>query len=119
MSERKPRQVTKQRASLGFVLMLLLSRSERSPPSPSQVRPCRGRLASLTASRRAPMRGILFDTLEFSAEVTNYYASPSGASRTLTWYACEGDVTVAQCKSVFDDSGQFNIGNIPTIVRCC
>ena len=29
------------------------------------------------------------------------------------WYACEGDVSVAQCKSVFDDSGQFNIGNIP------
>ena len=114
MSERKPRQVTKQRASLGFVLMLLLSSLgalATVPVSSAAVPGSIGITGTLSPSPDAWYSS--FDTLEFTAEITNNYASPSGASRTLTWYACEGDVTVAQCKSVFDDSGQFNIGNIP------
>ena len=114
MSERKQRQVTKQQASLGFVLMLLLSSLgalATVPVSSAAVPGSIGITDSLSPQPDAWYSS--FDTLEFSAEVTNNYASPSGASRTLTWYACEGDVTVVQCKSVFDDSGQFNIGNIP------
>ena len=114
MSERKPRHVSKQRASLGFVLMLLLSSLgalATVPVSSAALPGSIGITGTLSPSPDAWYSS--FDTLDFSAEVTNNYASPSGATRTLTWYACEGDVTIPQCKSVFDDSGQFNMANIP------
>ena len=114
MSERKPRQSSKQRAGLGFVLMLLLSSLGALATVPVSSAAVPGSIGITDSYAPVPDAWYSsFDTLEFSAEVTNNYASASGATRTLTWYACEGDVSVAQCKSVFDDSGQFNIGNIP------
>ena len=77
MSERKPRQVTKQQASLGFVLMLLLSSLGALvtvPVSSAAVPGSIGITDSL--SPRPDAWYSSFDTLEFSAEVTNNYASP-------------------------------------------
>ena len=114
MSERKPRQTSKQRTGLGFVIMLLLSSLGALATVPVSSAALPGSIGITDSlSPRPDAWYSAFDTLDFSAEVTNYYASASGATRTLTWYACEGDITVAQCKSVFDDTGQFNIGNIP------
>ena len=114
MTERKPRSSSKKRASLGFVLMLLLSSLGALATVPAASAALPGSIGITDSTSPLPNAWYSsFDTIEFEAEVTNYYAAPSGASRTLTWYACEGDITTPQCKSVFDDTGQFNIGNVP------
>ena len=114
MTERKPRSSSKKRASLGFVLMLLLSSLGALATVPAASAALPGSIGITDSISPLPNAWYSsFDTIEFEAEVTNYYAAPSGASRTLTWYACEGDITTPQCKSVFDDTGQFNIGNVP------
>ena len=114
MTERKPRNSSKKRASLGFVLMLLLSSLGALATVPAASAALPGSIGITDSISPMPNAWYSsFDIIEFEAEATNYYAAPSGAARTLTWYACEGDITTAQCKSVFDDTGQFNIGNVP------
>ena len=114
MTEREPCGSSKRQASLGFVLMLLLSSLGALATVPSTSAAVPGSIGitqSISPAQDAWYSS--FDTIAFEAELTNFYAAPSGASRTLTWYACEGDITISQCKSLYDDTGQFNLANIP------
>jgi len=114
MSERKPRKTSQQRASMGFVLMLLFSTLGVLATAPSASAAVSGSLG-LNASH-SPLENSWhssFDGMSFTVEVENKYATSSGNGRTLTWYACEGDVTVSTCKSIYSDTGQFNLANIP------
>ena len=113
MSERKPRENPNQRASVGFVLMLLLSTLGLLVTVPASSASTTGSLGITGSTSPVPDAWYSsFDTVSFEAEVTNFFASPSGAARTLTWFACDGQITVSLCKSVYDETGQFNIGNI-------
>ena len=114
MTEREPCGSSKRQASLGFVLMLLLSSLGALATVPSTSAAVPGSIGitqSISPAQDAWYSS--FDTIAFEAELTNFYAAPSGASRTLTWYACDGDITISQCKSLYDDTGQFNLANIP------
>lgn len=113
MSERKPRENPNQRASVGFVLMLLLSTLGLLVTVPASSASTTGSLGITGSTSPVPDAWYSsFDTVSFEAEVTNFFASPSGAARTLTWFACDGQISVSLCKSVYDETGQFNIGNI-------
>ena len=114
MTERKQREITQRRTSLGFVVMLLFSTLGVLATVPVSSANLTGSIGiSGSASPTPDAWFSSFDTINFEAEVTNYYASPSGSARTLTWYACDGEVTSSACKSVYEETGQFNMGNIP------
>ena len=114
MTERKQREISQRRTSLGFVVMLLFSTLGVLATVPVSSANLTGSIGiSGSASPTPDAWFSSFDTINFEAEVTNYYASPSGSARTLTWYACDGDVTSSACKSVYEETGQFNMGNIP------
>lgn len=113
MTERKQREIPHRRTSLGFVVMLLLSTLGVLATAPASSANVTGSIG--ISGSTSPVPGAWyssFDTIGFEADVTNYYASPSGAARTLTWYACEGNITSSICKSVYEETGQFNMGNI-------
>jgi hypothetical protein len=112
MSEREPRNTTHQRTSLGFVLLLLLSSLGvlATVPTASAASGELGITGSIS-----PMPDTWYDsfgTITFTAEVTNFYFSPSGVARTLTWYVCTGSVTQSDCLSQFTATGSFNMANI-------
>ena len=114
MSERKPSNGAKQRVSLGFVLMLMMSSLGMMATMPSASASVSGSLG-LTDST-SPVEDSWyssFDTLTFTVEVTNNYATSSGSARSLSWFACEGDIDAATCKSTYSDTGFFTLGNIP------
>ena len=114
MSERKPSNGSKQRASLGFVFMLLLSSLGALATVPASSAALPGSIGITDSVSPIPDGWYSsFDTIQFQAELTNYYAGASGNGRTLTWFACDGDITISQCKSTYDDTGQFVVGNIP------
>ncbi len=114
MSERKPRNGSKQRASLGFVLMLMLSSLGALTMVPASSAALPGSIGITDSTSPVPDAWYSsFDTIEFKAELTNFYAGSSGNGRTLTWFACDGDITIAQCKSTYDDTGLFVMGNVP------
>ena len=72
MSERKPRQGSKQRAGLGFVLMLLLSSLGALATVPVSSAAVPGSIGITDSYAPVPDAWYSsFDTLEFSAEVTN------------------------------------------------
>ena len=82
---------SKQRTGLGFVIMLLLSSLGALATVPVSSAALPGSIGITDSlSPRPDAWYSAFDTLDFSAEVTNYYASASGATRTLTWYAWMG-----------------------------
>ena len=113
MTERKQREIPHCKTSLGFVVMLLLSTLGVLAIAPASSANVTGSIG--ISGSTSPVPGAWhssFDTIGFEADVTNYYASPSGAARTLTWYACEGNITSSICKSVYEETGQFNMGNI-------
>lgn len=113
MSERKQRRESQKRTGLGFVLMLLLSSLGALAISPTASAAVSGSLGITTSSSPVPDGWYAsLDAVEFTAEVTNHYLSPSGATRTLTWYACSGQVTEATCKSTFAATGSFAMQNI-------
>ena len=113
MSERKPRENPNQRASIGFVLMLLLSTLGVLATVPASSASLTGSIGITGSNSPVPDAWYSsFDTISFEAEVTNFFSSPSGAARTLSWFACDGDISVSLCKSVYEQTGQFNIGNI-------
>ena len=113
MSERKPRKDSQRHWSIGFVLMLLTSTllAMVSLPAASAASGSLGITASASPTKDTWYSS--WDTLSFSAEITNYYLTPSGSARTLTWYACAGDVSLTTCKSVYVDSGTFSMRDIP------
>ena len=114
MSERKPRDTSQQRVGVGFVLMLLFSSLGILATAPAASAAVSGSLGVVAS--HSPLEDSWhssFQTITFSAEVENKYPSPSGSSRTLMWYACEGDVTVPICKSIYTNSGSFSLANIP------
>jgi len=114
MTERKQREIPFRRTSVGFVVMLLMSTLGVLATVPTTSANLTGSIGISGSSSPVPDAWYSsFDTISFEAEVTNYYASPSGAARTLTWYACDGDITATACKSVYEETGQFNMGNIP------
>ena len=114
MSERKPSNGSKQRASLGFVFMLLLSSLGALATVPASSAALPGSIGITDSVSPIPDGWYSsFDTIQFQAELTNYYAGASGNGRTLTWFACDGDITISQCKSTYDDTGQFAVGNVP------
>ena len=113
MTERKQREIPNRRTSLGFVVMLLLSTLGVLATAPASSASLTGSIGISGSSSPVPDAWYSsFDTISFEAEVTNFYNSPSGAARVLTWYACDGDITASSCKSVYDETGQFNMGNI-------
>ncbi len=113
MTERKQREIPNRRTSLGFVVMLLLSTLGVLSTAPASSASLTGSIGISGSSSPVPDAWYSsFDTISFEAEVTNFYNSPSGAARVLTWYACDGDITASSCKSVYDETGQFNMGNI-------
>ena len=113
MTERKQREIPNRRTSLGFVVMLLLSTLGVLATAPTSSASLTGSIGISGSSSPVPDAWYSsFDTISFEAEVTNFYNSPSGAARVLTWYACDGDITASSCKSVYDETGQFNMGNI-------
>ena len=113
MSERKPCENPNQRASIGFVLMLLLSTLGVLATVPASSASLTGSIGITGSNSPVPDAWYSsFDTISFEAEVTNFFSSPSGAARTLSWFACDGDISVSLCKSVYEQTGQFNIGNI-------
>ena len=84
MTERKPRNSSKKRASLGFVLMLLLSSLGALATVPAASAALPGSIGITDSTSPLPDAWYSsFDTIEFEAEVTNYYAAASGAARTL------------------------------------
>ena len=114
MSEREPRDTSQQRVGVGFVLMLLFSSLGILATAPAASAAVSGSLGVVAS--HSPLEDSWhssFQTITFSAEVENKYPSPSGSSRTLMWYACEGDVTVPICKSIYTNSGSFSLANIP------
>ena len=113
MTERKQREISHRRTSLGFVFMLLLSTLGVLATAPTSSANLTGSIGVSGSTSPVPDAWYSsFDTIRFEADVTNYYASASGAARTLTWYACDGDVTISSCKSVYEETGQFDMGNI-------
>ena len=113
MTERKQREIPNRRTSLGFVVMLLLSTLGVLATAPASSASLTGSIGISGSSSPVPDAWYSsFDTISFEAEVSNFYNSPSGAARVLTWYACDGDITASSCKSVYDETGQFNMGNI-------
>ena len=113
MTERKQREIPNRRTSLGFVVMLLLSTLGVLATAPASSASLTGSIGISGSSSPVPDAWYSsFDTISFEAEITNFYNSPSGAARVLTWYACDGDITASSCKSVYDETGQFNMGNI-------
>lgn len=54
-----------------------------------------------------------YQQIEFTAEVTNFVGSTDGVGRAMSWYACEGDVSAAECKANPEDQGAFTLTNIP------
>ena len=82
MSERKPRENPNQRASVGFVLMLLLSTLGLLVTVPASSASTTGSLGITGSTSPVPDAWYSsFDTVSFEAEVTNFFASPSGAAR--------------------------------------
>ena len=113
MSERKQRKESQKRTGLGFVLMLLLSSLGALAVSPTASAAVSGSLGITTSSAPVPDGWYSsFDAIEFTAEVTNHYLSTSGATRTLSWYACSGQVTETECRSTFSATGSFAMQNI-------
>ena len=77
MTERKPRSSSKKRASLGFVLMLLLSSLGALATVPAASAALPGSIGITDSISPLPNAWYSsFDTIEFEAEVTNYYAAP-------------------------------------------
>lgn len=113
MSERKQRNLSKQRTSFGFVTLLLLSSLAALTVTPT-ASAASGELG-ITQSVSPTPDGWYdsFDAVTFTAEITNSYFSPSGLARTLTWYACSGNVSATTCLSVFSATGSFTMSNVP------
>lgn len=114
MSERKPWAKTNTRASFGFVLLLLFSSLGALLTAPASSASVSGSLGLTdSASPTEDSWYSAFDTMTFSVEVSNLYATPSANGRGLAWYVCEGEVTSSTCKSNFDEKGLFSIGSLP------
>lgn len=115
MSERKQRTRSTKHLGLGFVAMLLMSTMGGLLLAPATsanhtVSGSLGITASLSPTPDTWYQNL--DTITFTAEVTNFYTTPSGATRTLNWYACVGNISVALCKSQYVATGTFLVPNV-------
>ena len=95
MSERKPCENPNQRASIGFVLMLLLSTLGvlATVPASSVV----DRSIGIIEATHRPDAGILFDTISFEAEVTNFFQPVRSPNAFLV--ACD-ETLLCRCASL-------------------
>lgn len=113
MAQRQPRKATYRRRGSSLVLLLLSS----SLLALVVVPPASAVSGSLgitdTASPQPDRWYNAYQQIEFTAEVTNFIGSTDGVGRAMSWYACEGDVTVAACKANPEDQGTFTLSNIP------
>jgi len=113
MSERKQRNGWRQHKGVGLVTLLVLSTMASLAVAPTASAAVSGNLGIMDSA--SPLGDAYYqntDLLTFSADVTNHRATASGASRTLTWYACEGDVDIPSCKSVHAATGTFTMPSI-------
>jgi len=113
MAQRQPRTATLQRRSASLVLLLLSSSllALAAVPSASAVS---GSLGITDSASPVPDRWYnAYQQIEFTAEVTNFIGSTNGVGRAMSWYACEGDVSAADCKADPEDQGTFTLTNIP------
>lgn len=113
MSERKQRKGRNQHTGLGLVALLVLSTLVSLAAAPTASAAVGGNLGIMSST--SPLADTYYqnmDEVTFSADVTNHRATASGAARTLTWFACEGVVTVPECKSVHESTGTFTMPNI-------
>jgi hypothetical protein len=113
MSERKPRNGMHQHTGIGLVTLLVLSTMASLAMVPSASAAVSGNLGIEASS--SPLPDAYYknmDAVSFSTELTNHGLTATGAGRTLTWFACEGIVTVSACKSVHEASGTFTVPSI-------